>query len=375
MGSSAAPRASGALSACDAGGRMADGGTKALLGAPRSVADAALGGASVTGWVIEASRAGTPPPPFPLDRSPAARAKASSRVSPSRKRGASPTSSRWRRRRATSRGSNRDTVTGSRPVAPPPGPGPPPPLRPWTGGAGPRRRPVVQDRDPVCVHLEARARLGGVVGHQQVEALGLQFPPGVLKDVVGFKGEAHRHASIPAKRHRLPGDVRVGGEGQRHLSARLPTLHLPVEGLFGAEVGNGGGEDGDVDRTHHPGHGVEHLPGRLYRRRLHPLGGFQGGGSVDQDHPGPPAPRRLGQRKTHPSRRPVPEETDRVHRLTGWAGGDEDRAPLIRGVATQGPPHVLHHLPRFQHPTRSLPLPHRQEPFGGPGHAVPQGIP
>ncbi len=97
---------------------------------------------------------------------------------------------------------------------------------------------------------------------------------------------------------------------------------LPREGGGRAVVGDGGGEERDVDVCEREC-GVEHRLGGRGRDRLDAV--RRGNGEVrgEQHHLGPAAPRLLGQRDAHAAGGAVADEPGRVEGLAGAAGRDE----------------------------------------------------
>ena len=94
----------------------------------------------------------------------------------------------------------------------------------------------------------------------------------------------------------------------------------------GPVVGDGCGEDRDVDVREREG-GVEHRLGGRGRDRLDSLGRGHGEIGREQDHVRAAAAGLFGERDPHAARRTVAEEPHGVERLARAARGDEDALP------------------------------------------------
>src|SRR5699024_4266757 len=116
------------------------------------------------------------------------------------------------------------------------------------------------------------------------------------------------------------------------LRGRAVLLDLALRRRRGAEVGDGGGHDEDVRVGGGGVDGVGQLAGGLDLDDvdggvLGGAAGRRGGGGGAQGHPGAAAGGLAGDRGALPARGAVAEEADRVERLAGAAGADDDGAP------------------------------------------------
>src|SRR5438105_2715196 len=186
--------------------------------------------------------------------------------------------------------------------------------------------PVLPDEDDLVLRrVEADVVAGHVVEDDEVDPLGAELLARTRKaarPAVG--GESDEHLPVVAAAAELAQDVRRRIE--RQLPGAVVLCVLVLELLARPVVGDRSGHQHDVRVP--PGQdGVEH---RLRGRRFDELHTCRRRDCKVRRHQRDlrtALPRLRSERDTHPPRRPVPEEADRVERLARPAGGHEHAFP------------------------------------------------